>query len=65
MSTIDSKEITEALGFGLIFASIKAGIDYVSGKKITMMSLAKSGAIAAGADIVYDYGKTKKWWPWN
>ena len=33
-----TKEITESLGFGIIFASIKAAIDYASGKKITPYS---------------------------
>ena len=56
-----TKEITESLGFGVIFASIKAAIDYVSGKKITMYSAGKNTSIAAGADILYDYGKTKKY----
>ena len=28
-----TKEITESLGFGVIFATIKAAIDYASGKE--------------------------------
>lgn len=64
MSTIDTKELTESLGFGLIFATVKVGVDYLTGRKITITSFAKNGAIAAGADLVYDYGKKKKWWPW-
>ena len=60
-----NKEITESLGFGMIFATIKtAAIDYAGGKKPTMYSAGKNTVIAAGADLVYDYGKTKKWWPW-
>ena len=59
-----TKEITESLGFGLIFATIKAAIDYASGKKVTVYSAGKNTVIAAGVDLVYDYGKTKKWWPW-
>ena len=59
-----TKEITESLCFGVIFASIKAVIDYASGKKITLYSAGKNTAISAGADLVYDFGKTKKWWPW-
>ena len=62
MST--TKLITESLGFGLIFATFKALVDYASGKKITVYSAGKNTVIAAGADLVYDYGKTKKWWPW-
>ena len=61
---MSAKEITESLGFGVIFASIKAVIDYASGKKVTVYSAGKNTVIAAGADRVYDYGKTKKWWPW-
>ena len=59
-----TKEITESLGFGLIFATIKAAIDYASGKKITMYSAGNNTVIAAGADLLYDWGKTKKYWPW-
>ena len=59
-----TKEITESLGFGLLFASIKPAVDYAGGKKPTMYSAGKNTVIAAGADLVYDYGKTKKWWPW-
>ena len=59
-----TKEITESLGFGIVFAAIKAAVDYASGKKPTMYSAGKNIVIAAGADLVYDYGKTKKWWPW-
>ena len=65
MSTIDNKELKESLGFGLIFATVKAAVDYFSsGKKPTIMSFGKNGAIAAGTEIVYDYGKQNKWWPW-
>ena len=59
-----TKEITESLGFGVIFAIIKAAVDYAGGKKPTVYSAGKNTVIAAGADLVYDYGKTKKWWPW-
>ena len=59
-----TKEITESLGFGIVFATIKAAVDYASGKKPTMYSAGKNTVIAAGADLVYDFGKTKKWWPW-
>ena len=59
-----TKEITESLGFGVIFATIKAAIDYASGKKITLYSAGKNTVIAAGADLLYDYGKKQKYWPW-
>ena len=59
-----TKEITESLGFGIVFATIKAAVDYASGKKITMYSAGKNTVIAAGADLLYDWGKTKKYWPW-
>ena len=59
-----TKEITESLGFGIVFATIKAAVDYASGKKITMYSAGKNTLIAAGADLVYEWGKTKKYWPW-
>ena len=35
---------------------IKATVDYASGKKITLYSAGKNTVIAAGADVVYDYG---------
>ena len=60
----DMKELKESLGFGLVFASTKAAIDYAGGKKPTMMSFAKNGGIAAIINVVYDYGKQHKWWPW-
>ena len=60
-----TKEITEILGFGVVFAMIKATVDYASGKKITLYSAGKTTVIAAGADVVYDYGKKKGWWPWS
>ena len=59
-----TKEITESLGFGIVFATIKAVVDYASGKKITMYSAGKNTVIAAGADLLYDWGKTKKYCPW-
>ena len=58
-----TKEITESLGFGVVFATIKALVDYASGKKVTLYSAGKNTVIAAGADAVYDYGKKNKWWP--
>ena len=59
-----TKEITESLGFGVVFAAIKAIVDYASGKKVTLYSAGKNTVIAAGADAVYDYGKKNKWFPW-
>ena len=59
-----TKEITESLGFGVV-SLIKATVDYASGNKITLYSAGKSTVIAAGADVVYDYGKKKGWWPWS
>ena len=59
-----TKEITESLGFGVIFALIKATVDYTSGKKPTVYSAGKNIVIAAGADLIYDYGKKQKWFPW-
>ena len=59
-----TKEITESLGFGVIFALIKAAVDYAGGKKPTVYSAGKNTVIAAGADLLYDWGKTKKYWPW-
>ena len=54
-----TKEITESLGFGVVFAMIKATVDYASGKKITLYSTGKNMVIAAGSDVIYDYGKKK------
>ena len=59
-----TKEITESLSFGVIFATVKALVDYASGKKITMYSAGRNTLIAAGADVTYDYGKKQKWFPW-
>jgi len=61
MSSIDIKELKESLGFGLVFATIKAGFDYY-GRKPTMTYFAKNGGIAARADVVYEYGKSKNSW---
>ena len=62
MSSSSTKEITESLGFGVIFSIIKAAVDYASGgKKVTVYSAGKNTVIAAGADLLYDFGKTKKW----
>jgi len=52
-----TKELTESLGFGLVFATL-------NGRKPSITSFAKNGGIAATADVVYEYGKSKKWWPW-
>ena len=60
-----TKEITESLGFGVVFAIIKATIDYATGKKITLYSAGKNTVIAAGANFVYDYGKKNGYWPWS
>ena len=35
-------------------------MDYASGKKVTVYFAGKNTVIAAGADLVYDYGKNKK-----
>ena len=64
MSSSSTKEIAESLGFGLIFAVIKAAVDYAGGKKPTMYSPGKNTVIAAGADLFYDHRKKKKWFPW-
>ena len=56
MSTIDMKELKHILGFGLVFATTKAAIEYLSGRKPTIVSFAKNGGVAAGADLIYDYG---------
>ena len=60
-----NKELKESIGFGLVFVCIKATYDYLArGKKPTLTSSATSLVLAAGTDVVVDYGKTKKWWPW-
>ena len=60
-----SKETKESLGFGVIFTTIKTTYEYlVYGKKPTMVSVSTSLVLGASADVVYDYGKLKKWWPW-
>lgn len=59
-----TKEFKESLGFGLVFATLKSGFDYLNGRKPSIMSFAKNGGIAATADVIYEYGKSKKWWPW-
>ena len=59
-----TKEITESLGFGIVFGALKATIDYASRKRPTMYSAGKNTVIAAGADLLYDWGKTRKYWPW-
>ena len=41
-----TKEITESLGFGVVFAAFKAVVDYTSGKKATMYSAGKNMVIA-------------------
>ena len=51
------------LEFGLVFATTKTAIDYLSGRKPTTFSYAKNGGIAVGVQVVYDYGTKQKWWP--
>ena len=63
MSTIDTKELKHILEFGLVFATTKTAIDYLSGRKPTTFSYAKNGGIAVGVQVVYDYGTKQKWWP--
>ena len=58
-----TKEITESIGFGVVFAAFKALVDYASGKKITLYSAGKNTVIAAGADVMYDYWKKQKLFP--
>jgi len=53
MSSIDIKELKESLGFGLVFATIKAGFDYLNGRKPTMTYFAKNGGIAASKHRSY------------
>ena len=60
-----TKELKESLGFGLVFASVKAAIDYaMTGKTPTVKTFVKNGGIAAGVDVIYDYGRKNKFWPW-
>ena len=56
-----NKELKESIGFGLIFVCVKATYNYLArSKKPTITSSATSLALAAGTDVVVDYGKTKK-----
>ena len=66
MSKFDyQKELKESIFFGFVIgAPLKAGVDYLRGKKITMTSFAEIGAIGTVADVIYDYGKQQKWWFW-
>ena len=53
---MDTKELKQSVGLGVIFAVLDGLYNYaVSGKKPT---------VTASADVIYDYGKAKKWWPW-
>jgi len=62
---MDTKELKQSVTLGVIFAAIAATYNYaVSGRKPTVTSTVKNTALAASADVIYDYGKTKKWWPW-
>ena len=60
-----TKEITESLGYGVVFGMNKVTVDFASGQEITLYSAGKNTGISAGADVVYDYGKKKSWWPWS
>ena len=55
-----TKEITESLGFGVIFAVIKAAVDYAGGRRPTMQSAGKNTVIAAGADLVLRFWQNQK-----
>ena len=62
---MDTKELKENISVGVIFATINTIYNYaVNGRKPTLNSTVKATALAASADAIYDYGKTKKWWPW-
>ena len=63
MSSMDTKDLKESIVFGVIFATVKAGVDYLSNKrKPSIMSFGKNSLIAASVDIIYDEGKKRKWW---
>ena len=62
---MDTKELKQSVTLGVIFAALNGLYNYaVSGKKPTVTSTGKAVALAASADVIYDYGKAKKWWPW-
>ena len=66
MSTkIDKKELMQNLGVGTVVASLKTGIDYFSGKKVTFWSFGKMLAIGTTADLLNDQIKDKSWWPFK
>ena len=64
-----TKEITESLGFGVIFAIdvLKAAVDYAGGKKPTDVIRAGKNTVIASPRapiLCTTSAKTKKWWPW-
>lgn len=61
-----TKELIESLGLGFVVAApFKAAVEYgFNGKKPSFKSFGTDGAIVACADIIYNYGKSKKWWFW-
>jgi len=58
------KELKDPVGYGVVFATLKSGFDYLNGRKPSIMSFAKNGGIAAAAGVTYEYLKSKKWWTW-
>ena len=65
MTAIDKKEIIQNLGVGTVIASLKIGIDYFSGKKVTFWSFGKMLGIAAAGDLANDQIKNKSWYPFK
>ena len=63
--TIDKKELIQNLGVGTIIASLKIGIDYFSGKKVTFWSFGKMIGIGSVGDLIHDQIKDKSWWPFK
>ena len=70
MSKFDyKKELKESIGVGIVNTGALMGVGYAMGN--SRPSLAPNfknfaiivGVIAAG-DMLYDYGKQQKWWPW-
>jgi len=70
MSGFDyNKEIRESIGDGAFKAGVLIGSGYfMGGSKPTLSATFKNfamiGGIIAGADILYDYAKARKWVPW-
>ena len=70
MSKFDyKKELKESIGDGILKSSILIGTGYVMGNNKPSLSLnfknfAIIAAVIAGGDVLYDYGKQQKWWPW-